>query len=86
MRNQIRSQLLSPNSIPKALTRRSVFLVFGLALLLAACSSGDDEGEIAGTAAPGATEVAPIVVNAPRAASAFQVCNLTSSTVGVAVG
>lgn len=77
---------MTRNPTRKSVRRSPAIHVFGLALLLAACSSGDDEGEVADTTATGGAEAAPLVVNAPRAASAFQVCNLTSSTVGVAVG
>lgn len=76
---------MTVNPIQKALPRSPAIFVFGLALLISACSTGDDESEVAESPAPDATEAAPIVVNAPRAAAAFQVCNLTSSTVGVAV-
>ncbi|MHA1560010.1 MAG: DUF1036 domain-containing protein [Alphaproteobacteria bacterium] len=77
---------MTRSPLPNALKRGPALFVFGLVLLLAACSSGDDGDEVTETPIPDATETEPIVVNAPRAASAFLLCNLTSSTVGVAVG
>ena len=59
-------------------------------LLLSACSSGEDGSETAEAEAVEVTEVTDVTEVAEtigeRTSSAFQVCNLTASTVGVAIG
>lgn len=59
----------------------SVASVALLGLVLTACSSGDEEPAASPAAEAAAEEPAPA-----QTTSAFQVCNLTSSTVGVAIG
>ncbi len=84
MPNQLISQRLLIALARRPRSFRNIGNVASIALLglgLAACSSGDQEPTASPAASAPAEEQA-----ATQTTSAFQVCNLTNSTVGVAIG